>query len=59
MTTVGYISDTKAIIQASCLLFQCDCGGSLKSSERPPLPPALSAKNHPGGQTEILNIPQL
>jgi len=56
MTTVGYISDTEEIVKASWSLFQHDGAAAFKLSERSPLPPALSAKDLPGGRTQILNV---
>ena len=56
MTAVGYISDTEEIINASWSPFQHDGEAAFKLSERSPLPPALSAKELPGGRTQILNI---
>jgi len=56
MTAVGYISDTEEIIKASSSLFQHDGAAAFKLSERSPLPPALSAKNLPGGRSQILNV---
>jgi len=56
MTTIGYISDTEEIIKASWLLFQHDGVAAFKMSQRSPLPPALSAKDLPGGQTQIINV---
>ena len=56
MTTAGYISDTEGIVKASWSLFQHDGAAAFKLSERSPLPPALSAKDLPGGQTQILNV---
>jgi hypothetical protein len=56
VTAVGYISDTEEIGKASWSLFQHDCEAAFKLSERSPLPPALSAKDLPGGQTQILNV---
>ena len=53
MTTVGYISDTEGIVQASWSLFQHDGEAAIKLTERSPLPPALSANDLPGGGTEI------
>jgi len=55
MTTVGYISDTEEIIQASWSLFQHDRATAFSLSERSPLPPALFAQDLPGGRTQILN----
>ena len=55
MTTVGYISDTEEIVKACWSLFHHDGTAAFKLPERSPLPPALSAKDLVGGQTEILN----
>jgi len=49
MTAVGYISDTDEIVKASWSLLQHDGVAAFKLSERSPLPPALSAKDLPGG----------
>jgi len=56
MTAVGYILDTEEIVKASWSLYQHDGAASFTLSERFPLPPALSAKDHPGGRTQILNV---
>jgi hypothetical protein len=56
MTAVGYISDTEEIVKASWSLFQHDGAAAFKLSERSPLPPPLSAKDLPGGRTQILNV---
>jgi hypothetical protein len=56
MIAVGYISDTEEIVPASLSLFQHDCAAAFKLSEISPLPPALSAKELPGGRTQILNV---
>jgi hypothetical protein len=56
MTGVGYISDTEEIVKASWSLFQHDGAAAFKLSERSPLPPALSAKDCPGGRIQILNV---
>jgi len=58
MTAVGYVSDTEEIVKASWSLFQNDGAAAFKLSERSPLPPALSAKDLPGGRTQILNVRQ-
>jgi hypothetical protein len=49
MTAVGYILDTEEMIKASWSPFQPDGAAAFKLSERSPLPPALSTKDHPGG----------
>ena len=56
MTAVGYISATEETVKASWSLFQHNGGAAFKLSERSPLPPALSAKDRPGGRTQILNV---
>jgi len=56
MTAVGYISDTEEIVQASWSPFQHDGVAAFKMSEWTPLPPALSAKDHPWGRTAILYV---
>jgi len=58
MTVVGYISDTEEIIRASWSLFHHDGAAAFILSERSPLPPAVSAKDLHGGQTQILNVRQ-
>jgi len=56
MTAVGYISDAEEIVKASWSLFQHDGAAAFKLSERSLLPPHLSAKDLPGGRTQILNV---
>jgi len=56
MTAVGYISDKDEIVKASWSLFQHDAVAAFKLSERSPLPPALSAKDLPGGRTQSLDV---
>ena len=56
MTAIGYISDIEEIVKASWSHFQHDGAAAFKLSERSPLPPALSAKDLPGGRTQILNV---
>jgi len=56
MTAVGYISDTEDIVQASWSLFHHNGAAAFELSARSPLPPALSAKDLPGGRTQILNV---
>jgi len=54
---IVYILDTEEIIKASWSLFQHDDGAAAFNwLERSPMPPALSAKDLPGEQTQILNI---
>jgi len=59
MRAIGYISDTEGIVKVSWSLFQHDGAAAFKLSERSPLPPALSAKDLPGGRTQILNVHQI
>jgi hypothetical protein len=56
MTAVGYISDSEEIVKASWSLFQREGAAAFKLSEKSPVPPALSAKDRPAGQTQILNV---
>jgi len=56
MTAVGYISDSEEIIKASWSNFQHDGAAAFQLSQRSHLPPALSAKDLPGGQTPVLNV---
>jgi len=56
MTAVGYILDMEEIFEALWPLFQHDGAAAFKLSERSPLPPPLSAKDLPGGRTQILNV---
>jgi len=49
ITAVGYISDTEEIVKASWSNFQHDGAAAFKLSEKSPVPPALSAKDLPGG----------
>ena len=48
--------DTEEIVKASWSLFQHDGAAAFKLSEISPLPPALSAKDLPGGRTQLLNV---
>ena len=56
MTAVGDIPDTAEIVNASWSHFQHDGAAAFKLSEKSHLPPALSAKNLPGGQTQVVNV---
>ena len=56
MTTVGYISDTEELVKSSWSLFHHDGAAAFKLSEKLPMPPALSAKDLPGGRTRVLNV---
>jgi hypothetical protein len=56
MTAIGYILDTEEMVKASWSLFQHDSAAAFQLSERSPFPPALSAMDLPGGQTQILNV---
>jgi len=59
MTAVGYISDTEEIVKASWSLFQQDGAAASKLSEKSPVPQVLSAKDLPGGRTQMLNVRQI
>jgi len=59
MTAVGYILDTEDIIKASWSLFQHDGDAAFNLSEGSPLPPPWSAKDLPGGRTQVLNVRQI
>jgi len=41
------------------MTFQYDSAAAFKFSERSPLPPALSAKDLPGGRTQVLYVRQI
>jgi hypothetical protein len=56
MTAVGYISDTEEIVKASWSNFHLDGAAAFKLSETSPVPPAVSAKDLPGGLTQVLNV---
>ena len=56
MTATGYISDTTEIVNVSWSLCEQDCAAAFKLSEISPLPPALSAKDLSGGQTQEFNV---
>jgi hypothetical protein len=56
MTAVGYISDTEELVKASWSNFHHDGAAAFKLSEKSPVPPALSAKDLPGGRTEVLKV---
>jgi hypothetical protein len=56
ITAVGYISDTEEIVKASWSNFPHDGAAAFKLSEKSPVPPALSAKDLPGGRTQVLNV---
>jgi len=56
MTAVGYISDSEEMVKASWSLFHHGGAAAVELSERSPLPPALSAKDLPGGWTQMLNL---
>ena len=56
MSATGYISDTEGIVKVSWSLIHHGGVAEFELLERPPLPPALSAKGLPGGRTQILNV---
>jgi hypothetical protein len=49
MTAIGYISDTEEIIKVSWSNVHHEGAAAFKLSEKSPVPPALSAKDFPGG----------
>ena len=53
---MGYILDMEEFVKASWSLIQDEGAAAFKLSERSHLPPALSAKDSPGGRTKMLNI---
>jgi hypothetical protein len=55
MIAVRYVSDTEEIVEASLSLFYHDGAATFELSLRSHLPPAVSAKNLPGGRSQILN----
>jgi len=55
MIAVGYIPDTEEIVKASWSHFHHDDAAAFNLAERSSLPPALSAKDLAGGQTQIFN----
>jgi hypothetical protein len=59
MASIGYILDTEEILKASWSFFQHDGAAAFTLSERSPLAPGLSAKDVPGGRTQILNVRQI
>jgi len=56
MTAMGYISDMEEILKALLWISQHDGAAAFILSERSPLPPHLSAKNLPGGGTQLVNV---
>ena len=56
MSAVEYILDTEEIVKISWSLILPDGAAAFELSERSPLPPALAAKDLPGGRTQILNV---
>jgi hypothetical protein len=48
LTAVGYISDTEEMVKVSWAVFEHDGAAAFMLSEISPLPPAWSAKGHPG-----------
>jgi len=56
MTAIGCISDMEVIVKATWWLFQPDGAAAFTLSERAPLPPAVLAKDIPGGWTQVINV---
>ena len=59
LTAIRYISDTEAIVKVSWSNIQYDGAAAVILSERSRVPPALSAKDLPGGPTQVLNLRQI
>jgi len=59
MTALGSISDTEEIIKSSWSNFYHDGAAAFQLSARSHLPPALSAKDLPGGRTQVSNVHQI
>jgi len=57
--TIGYISDSKEIVKGSWAHCQHDGAASSQLMDTSHLPPALSQKHLPGGQTEVVNVCQI
>jgi len=55
MTAVGCMSDTEEMVNAFWSLFQHDGEAAFKLSQRFTFQPSLSAKDLPGGRTQLLN----
>jgi hypothetical protein len=56
VTAVGYSANTKEVLKALWSNFQHDGASAFTLSEKSPLPPALSAKDIPGGRTQVLHL---
>jgi len=56
MAAVGYILDTQEIVKVSWSNYEHDGGVAFKLPERSHVPPALSAKDLPGGSTQVVNV---
>jgi len=56
MTAIGYISDTEEIVKECWSHFQHDGAAAFKISEGSPVPPAFSARDLPGGRTQVLHV---
>jgi len=59
MAAGEYISDTEVIVKASWPNFQDEDVAAINVAETSSLPPALSAMDLPGGQTQVLNVHQI
>jgi len=55
MTAAGYISDAQEMVKASWSNFHHDREAAFKLLDNSPVPPAMSAKDVPGGRTQVLN----
>jgi hypothetical protein len=59
ITAVEYISDTEETVNTFCSNFYHDGAAAFKLSEKLHLLPALSAKDLPAGQTQVLTVRQI
>jgi hypothetical protein len=56
LTAIGYIPHTEENVNAFRLNFQHNGAATNQFSPRPPVPPAFTAKDLAGGQTQVLNV---
>jgi hypothetical protein len=59
MAAIGYISYTEEVVDAFWSNVQHASVTAFNLSERSPMPPSWSAKDLPGGLTQILNVGQI
>ena len=56
MTAVGYISDTEETVEEFRSNFQHNGAAAFRLSEKLPVAPALSGKDLPGRQPQVVNV---